>query len=131
MFEPAGHTPLREIAMTHFRQAADKPAIAARGLVLLSEAGALREAQTGIVRQVRTGSDSIAAGVAQAAGGNADLDHRTEPQAAPHPKTAAAMERVDAAAQGHTKGVRRARRLAQGAGVVATRARWPLATSLP
>jgi methyl-accepting chemotaxis protein len=61
---------------------------------LLSALAKMNEGLTGIVRQVRDGSESIATGVSQIATGNADLSHRTEEQASSLQQTTASMEQI-------------------------------------
>ena len=72
-----------------------------------------------IVRQVRSGSDSIATGSAQIASGNAYLSQRTEEQASALQETAASMEQLSATVKQNAGNARAASELATGASVIA------------
>lgn len=61
---------------------------------LLTALVKMNEGLTGIVRQVRQGSESIATGASQIATGNADLSHRTEEQASSLQQTTASMQQI-------------------------------------
>jgi len=63
---------------------------------LLSALVKMNEGLTGIVRQVREGSESISTGASQIATGNADLSHRTEEQASSLQQTTASMQQIAA-----------------------------------
>ncbi|WP_321963756.1 methyl-accepting chemotaxis protein [Paraburkholderia sp. J7] len=75
---------------------------------------------TGIVEQVRNGSEAIATGSAQIATGNADLSQRTELQASALQETAASMEQFSATIRQNAENAHEARELAAGASSIAT-----------
>lgn len=74
---------------------------------------------TGIVEQVRNGSEAIATGSTQIATGNADLSQRTELQASALQETAASMEQFSATIRQNAENAHEARELAAGASSIA------------
>ncbi|QGZ60072.1 methyl-accepting chemotaxis protein [Paraburkholderia acidiphila] len=74
---------------------------------------------TGIVEQVRNGSEAIATGSTQIASGNADLSQRTELQASALQETAASMEQFSATIRQNAENAHAARELATGASSIA------------
>ncbi len=85
---------------------------------------AMRDMQqnlTGIVGDVRGGSDSIHAGTREIASGNADLSSRTEQQAASLEETAASMEEITATVKQNADNARQASGLAREASTTAER----------
>ncbi len=89
---------------------------------LLAALGRMTGNLEGLVSHVRSSSDCIATGVAQVAGGNADLSHRTERQAAALQETAASMEQLNATVRQNADNAMQANQLAVGASSVASRA---------
>ncbi len=69
---------------------------------------AMQTSLVDIVTVVRTGTDSIATGVHQLAGGHADLSARTEEQAGSLQTTAASMEQLTVAVQHNTDNAQQA-----------------------
>ena len=76
---------------------------------------------SGIVSQVRTGSDSMAAASVQIAQGNSELSVRTEQQASALEETAASMEQLSATVRHNADNAMQARRLAEEANGAALR----------
>jgi methyl-accepting chemotaxis protein len=74
---------------------------------------------TGIVRDVRAGTDTIAAASQQIAAGNADLSSRTEEQASSLEQTAAAMEELASTVKQNAENAQRANELVLAASQVA------------
>ncbi|PVX84398.1 methyl-accepting chemotaxis protein [Paraburkholderia unamae] len=74
---------------------------------------------TGIVEQVRHGSEAIASGSTQIATGNADLSRRTELQASALQETAASMEQFSATIRQNADHAHEASELAAGASSIA------------
>ena len=74
-----------------------------------------------IVRQVRSGADSILTGAGEIASGNADLSQRTEQQAASLEETAASMEQMNATVRQNADTAQTATQLAESASGVAAR----------
>jgi methyl-accepting chemotaxis protein len=72
-----------------------------------------------LVRQVRSGSDSIATGSREIAAGSTDLSQRTEKQAASLEETAASMEELNATVATNAETARQAMQLAQSASAAA------------
>jgi methyl-accepting chemotaxis protein len=79
----------------------------------------MSEALTVIVTQVRSSSDSIAAGSSEIAQGNNDLSARTEQQAAALEETAASMEELSSTVKQTADNARQANQLALEASSVA------------
>jgi len=78
-------------------------------------------ALTGIVTQVRSGSDAIGTATQQIAVGNQDLSSRTEQQASSLEETAASMEELTSTVRHNADNARQANLLAQTASGVAER----------
>ena len=76
---------------------------------------------SGIVRQVRSGTDTIATASAQISSGNLDLSTRTEQQAAALEETASSMEQLTAAVKQNAENAHQANQLAASASDVAVR----------
>ena len=76
---------------------------------------------TGIVGQIRTGSESINASASEIARGNEDLSRRTEQQAAALEETASSMEELTSTVKQNADNARQASQLAHGAAGVASR----------
>ena len=76
---------------------------------------------TGIVGQIRTGSESINASASEIARGNEDLSRRTEQQAAALEETASSMEELTSTVKQNADNARQASQLAHGAAGVAVR----------
>jgi methyl-accepting chemotaxis protein len=74
-----------------------------------------------IVRQVRVGTDTVAAASTQIANGNLDLSSRTEEQAGSLEQTASAMEELTATVARNADNARQANQLAMAASDVAAR----------
>jgi methyl-accepting chemotaxis protein len=74
---------------------------------------------TGIVEQVRHGSEAIATGSTQIASGNADLSQRTELQASALQQTAASMEQFSVTIRQNAENAHEASELAAGASSIA------------
>ena len=79
----------------------------------------MREQLTGVVRQVRGGSESVATASVQIAQGNNDLSARTESQASALEETAASMEQLNATVRQNADSARQASQLADNASNVA------------
>ncbi|CAM3820593.1 methyl-accepting chemotaxis protein [Roseateles saccharophilus] len=88
---------------------------------LLGALASMRDGLVQIVRQVRSGADSILHGAGEIASGNADLSRRTEEQAANLEQTAASMEEMNATVRQNADTARAATQLADSASSVATR----------
>jgi methyl-accepting chemotaxis protein len=86
---------------------------------LLHALARMNASLSGIVRQVRAGSDGIALGSAEIAAGNADLSQRTERQAGSLQQTAASMEQLTAAVQHNAANAGEAARVAAAASGIA------------
>ena len=76
---------------------------------------------SGIVSDVRGGSESVATASAQIAQGNADLSQRTEEQASALQQTAATMDQLGTTVRSNADNARQANQLAQGASGVAAK----------
>lgn len=73
------------------------------------------------VRQVRTGTDTIATASSQIAAGNQDLSSRTEMQASSLQQTAASMEELTSTVKQNADNARQANQMAQSASEVAVK----------
>ena len=82
---------------------------------------AMRKQLTGIVTDIRTGSENVASASGQISTGNHDLASRTEQQASALEQTAAAMEQLNATVQQNADNSRQAHQLAASASAVATK----------
>ena len=85
---------------------------------LLAAMSAMRDSLSGIVGQVRGGTDAIAAASAEIVTGNADLSQRTEGQAAELARVAGSMKHLLAAVRSNADSVQEASRLAGDASAV-------------
>ncbi|MGM9483958.1 methyl-accepting chemotaxis protein [Roseateles sp. NT4] len=88
---------------------------------LLAALSSMRDGLVQIVRQVRSGADSILTGAGEIASGNADLSQRTEEQAANLEETAASMEQMNATVRQNADTAQTATQLAASASGVAAR----------
>ena len=88
---------------------------------LLRSLAAMQRQLTGIVTDIREGSESVASASSQIFTGNHDLAGRTEQQASALEQTAAAMEQLNATVQHNAESSRQARQLAADASTVAVR----------
>ena len=79
----------------------------------------MRDSLVGIVREVRSGTESIASASAQIAAGNQDLSARTEQQASSLEETASSMEELTSAVRQNGDHARQANQLAASASTVA------------
>jgi len=79
----------------------------------------MRTQLTGVVRQVRSGSESVATASVQIAQGNTDLSARTESQASALEETAASMEQLSSTVRQNADSARQASQLADSASTVA------------
>ena len=79
----------------------------------------MRDSLSGIVAQVRTGSEGVATASAEIAQGNHDLSARTEQQASALEETAASMEQLSATVKQNADNAVQANQLAQSASTVA------------
>jgi methyl-accepting chemotaxis protein len=86
---------------------------------LANDTNSTVEHLTGIVGQIRTGSESINAAAAEIARGNEDLSRRTEQQAAALEETASSMEELTSTVKQNADNARQASQLAHGAAGVA------------
>ena len=93
---------------------------APEGSVLASMAVMQRQL-VGLIGQVRSSADSIAAASAEIAHGNNDLSRRTESQASSLEETAASMEELNSTVRRNADNATEANRLADGASSVAMR----------
>ncbi|GGB84591.1 methyl-accepting chemotaxis protein I [Pseudoduganella buxea] len=85
---------------------------------LLGALGNMTEKLRDVIGAVNSGAEEIASASGQIAGGNRDLSHRTEKQAAALEETASAMEELTAAVQQNSQHARQASALAvQATGV--------------
>jgi methyl-accepting chemotaxis protein-1 (serine sensor receptor) len=82
---------------------------------------AMQKQLTGIVTDIRQGSENVASASSQIFTGNHDLASRTEQQASALEQTAAAMEQLNATVQQNADNSRQAHQLAASASAVATR----------
>ena len=88
---------------------------------LMAAMKSMRDALSGIVSQVRAGTDLIATASSQIASGNQDLSSRTEQQASSLEETAASMEELTTAVKQSAGNAREANALAESASEVAAR----------
>jgi len=79
----------------------------------------MRAQLTQVVREVRSGSESVAAASVQIAQGNTDLSARTESQASALEETAASMEQLNSTVRQNADSARQASQLADSASTVA------------
>jgi methyl-accepting chemotaxis protein len=86
---------------------------------LMSALKAMNESLVRIVREVRTGTDTIATASSQIASGNQDLSSRTEQQASSLEQTAASMEELTSTVKQNADNARQANQLAVSASEVA------------
>ena len=86
---------------------------------LLQALQQMRSQLTQVVRQVRSGSESVAAASVQIALGNTDLSARTESQASALEETAASMEQLNATVRQNADSALQASQLADSASTVA------------
>ena len=87
---------------------------------LLQALQQMRSQLTQVVRQVRSGSESVATASVQIAQGNTDLSARTESQASALEETAASMEQLNATVRQNADSAQQASQLAASASTVAT-----------
>jgi len=88
---------------------------------VLHALAAMQKQLTGIVTDIREGSENVASASSQIFTGNHDLASRTEQQASALEQTAAAMEQLNATVQQNADNSRQAQQLAANASAVATR----------
>ena len=86
---------------------------------LLNALARMREAFTGIVRNVKANAESVATASAQIASGNQDLSQRTEQQASALQQTAATMEQLGETVRHNADSARQADELAHSASAIA------------
>ena len=86
---------------------------------LLQALQQMRSQLTQVVRQVRSGSESVATASVQIAQGNTDLSARTESQASALEETAASMEQLSSTVRQNADSARQANQLAHSASTVA------------
>lgn len=79
----------------------------------------MRADLSGVVADVRRGSESVATASAQIAQGNNDLSSRTESQASALEQTSASMEQLGSTVSQNAESARKANELARGASTVA------------
>ena len=82
---------------------------------------AMQTALTNLVREIRSGADSISTGAAEIASGNTDLSSRTEQQASSLEETASSMEELTSTVKQNADNARQANQLAHGASEVAVK----------
>ena len=88
---------------------------------LMAALKAMNESLVRIVREVRTGTDTIATASGQIAAGNQDLSSRTEEQASSLEQTAASMEELTSTVKQNADNARQANQLAVSASEVAVK----------
>ena len=86
---------------------------------LLLALRAMNEKLGGIVRQVRTGTDTIANAATEIAAGNLDLSSRTEQQAASLEETASSMEELTSTVRQNADNARQANQMVAAASAIA------------
>lgn len=79
----------------------------------------MQQSLSGLVQEVRKGTDTITEASSEIASGNLDLSSRTEQQAGSLEETAASMEELTSTVQQNTENVRQANELANKASAVA------------
>ncbi|MFJ7566458.1 methyl-accepting chemotaxis protein [Herminiimonas sp. NPDC097707] len=79
----------------------------------------MRDSLSGIVRQVRSGTDTIATASGQIAAGNIDLSSRTEEQASSLEETASSMEELTSTVKQNSDNARQANQLVVSAAEIA------------
>ena len=88
-------------------------------LRLLESMARMQTSFSGIVREVQTNAEGVAAASAQIAQGNNDLSSRTEAQAAALEQTAASMEELSSTVKQNADNAKQANQLTLGASTVA------------
>jgi methyl-accepting chemotaxis protein len=88
---------------------------------LMAAMKTMRDALSGIVTEVRSGTDLIATASSQIASGNMDLSSRSEQQASSLEETAASMEEMTSTVKNNAENARQASELAASAAGVAGR----------
>jgi len=88
---------------------------------LLAQLDAMQRKLGGVVRQVRTGAESVATASGQIAQGNRDLSSRTEGQASALEQTAASMEELNSTVHRNAESAREASQMANRASAVAVK----------
>jgi methyl-accepting chemotaxis protein len=88
---------------------------------LVATMEAMRASLAGIVREVRSGTDTIATAASEISLGNMDLSSRTEQQAGSLEETASSMEELTSTVRQNADNARQANVLAASASEVATR----------
>lgn len=88
---------------------------------LLFEIKSMQESFSGIVRQVRGGSEGVATASAEIAKGNQDLSARTEQQASALEETTASMEELGSTVKQNADSARDANQLAMQASTIAVK----------
>jgi len=88
---------------------------------VLHALASMQKQLTGIVTDIRAGSENVASASSQIFTGNHDLASRTEQQASALEQTAAAMEQLNATVQQNADNSRQAQQLAANASAVATK----------
>jgi methyl-accepting chemotaxis protein len=88
---------------------------------LLSSLQAMNENLIRVVSDVRLSSERIVTGTTEIAGGNLDLSHRTERQAASLEETAATMQEIRAAVHNNSETARQASAMAKSASAAAVK----------
>ena len=88
---------------------------------LLSGLQEMRLSLSRLVRDVRTGAESISGGAGEIAAGNADLSQRTESQASSLEETAASVEELSATVKNNSETARQANEMAGSASKAAVK----------
>ena len=88
---------------------------------LLASLQAMNENLVRVVSDVRLSSERIVTGTTEIAGGNLDLSHRTERQAASLEETAATMQEIRAAVHNNSETARQASAMAKSASAAAVK----------
>ncbi|MDO8318436.1 methyl-accepting chemotaxis protein [Rhodoferax sp.] len=87
---------------------------------MMAQLKLMQESLVSVVKEVRRGSEGIAAASVEIACGNNDLSSRTDHQASALEQTAASMEELDATVRQNADRARQANQLAHSASTVAT-----------